>query len=137
MNRKKKFLIWIGGALIVLVLIVIIFFGYVFYGYKAKDYLQRRPFVSSEWKNEEAARKPPYPRLRMVDHLLSKEKLIGKTRKEVVALLGEPKKTEYFNEYDLVYWLGPERNWISIDSEWLIMRLDASDKVIECALTTD
>ncbi|MCI0330248.1 MAG: hypothetical protein L0196_04755 [candidate division Zixibacteria bacterium] len=130
----KKLLIWIIGGFMAAILV---FFGYVFYWYKAEDYLQRRAFVSSEWKDEEAARKPPYPRLRMVDDLLSREKFIGKAHAEVISLLGEPPKTEYFSEYDLVYWLGPERSFISIDSEWLIMKLDLSGKVIECALTTD
>lgn len=134
MGRTKKLMIWIGGTIVV---IAIVLFGYFFYGYKADGYLQRRSFASSIWKDEETARKPPYPRLRMVDDLLSNEKLIGKTRQEVIVLLGEPMKTEYFNEYDLVYWLGPERNFISIDSEWLVMKLDSSGKVSECLLATD
>jgi hypothetical protein len=40
-----------------------------------------------------------------------------------VALLGEPPKTEYFKEFDLVYYLGPERGFMGIDSEWLVLKL--------------
>jgi hypothetical protein len=55
----------------------------------------------------------------------------------VVALLGEPRRTRYFRQYDLVYWLGPERGMISIDSEWLVLRLDKRGRVTEERLVTD
>jgi hypothetical protein len=89
MDRTKKLVLWVTGVIVV---IIIVLLGHFLYGYKAEDYLQRRPFVSSTWQDEGVARKPPYPCLRMVDDLLNKEKLIGQTRKEVVVLLGEPKK---------------------------------------------
>ncbi len=41
----------------------------------------------------------------MADWLLAKRTLAGKTRAEVVALLGEPPPTGYFREWDMVYWL--------------------------------
>ena len=44
-------------------------------------------------------------------------------------MLGEPTVTSYFREYDLVYVLGNERGWMSIDSEWLLMRLDDTGRV--------
>jgi hypothetical protein len=73
----------------------------------------------------------------LVDDLLRSHELRGRSRSEVVALLGEPPKTDYFREYDLVYWLGPERGFISIDSEWLVMRLDSLGRVSEYRLVTD
>jgi hypothetical protein len=73
----------------------------------------------------------------IVDDLLRRINLHGRTRGEIVALLGEPKKTAYFKEYDLVYWLGPERGAISIDSEWLVMKLDKNGRVMEPRLVTD
>ncbi|MBD2000571.1 hypothetical protein H6G00_28870 [Leptolyngbya sp. FACHB-541] len=63
--------------------------------------------------------------------------MAGKSRPEVVALLGEPDKTNYFQDYDLVYWLGPERGLMRIDSEWLVLRLDAEGRVSEHQLVTD
>ena len=73
----------------------------------------------------------------MVDDLLRDVPLKGRTRAEVVALLGEPKPTSYFKEYDLVYWLGPERGLMSIDSEWLVIRLDSLGVVAQTDLVTD
>jgi hypothetical protein len=72
---------------------------------------------------------PASVRLRMADDLVSNKKLIGLARQEVVARLGEPPKTEYFKEFDLVYYLGPERGFISIDSEWLLLNLGPDGRV--------
>ena len=73
----------------------------------------------------------------MVDDLIARHRLKGRTRAEIVALLDGPPRTSYFDNYDLVYWLGPERGWISIDSEWLVFRLDTSGRVAEYRLVTD
>ena len=63
------------------------------------------------------------PRLRMADDLLAKKAIIGKTRAEIESLLGPPTRTEYFSNYDMVYWLGSERSGYGVDSEWLVVRL--------------
>ena len=73
----------------------------------------------------------------MVDDLLYHHKLDGMTRSEVVSLIGEPDVTDYFKEYDMVYRLGMERGFISIDSEWLVFRLNATDVVIEHNIVRD
>jgi hypothetical protein len=77
------------------------------------------------------------PRGCMVDDLLARYHLVGMPRAEVVRLLGEPPPTEYFRNFDLVYWLGPERGVFSIDSEWLVMKLDPTGRVVEAKLVTD
>ena len=56
---------------------------------------------------------------------------------EVVALIGEPDNTSYFREYDMVYRLGMERGFISIDSEWLVLRLDANQVVTKFRIVRD
>ena len=94
-------------------------------------------FDSGAWQDSTLAFGPLAVRGCMVDNLLSKNRLPGQSRATVVALLGEPYPTNYFRDYDLVYWLGPERGLISIDSEWLVMRLDASNRVKEVRLVTD
>ena len=99
----------------------------------AKERLNRLPFDSAEWK----AGQENDIRIRMVDSLLRNYELRGKTRVEILALLGEPDNTGYFREYDLVYRLGAERGFISIDSEWLVFRLDTNDTVKECKIARD
>ena len=99
----------------------------------AKERLNRLPFDSAEWK----AGQENDIRIRMVDSLLRNYELRGKTRAEILALLGEPDNTGYFREYDLVYRLGAERGFISIDSEWLVFRLDTNDTIKECKIARD
>ena len=52
-------------------------------------------------------------------------------------MLGEPPHTGYFKDWDLVYWLGRERGFISIDSEWLVVRLDPKGWVREYRIVRD
>jgi outer membrane protein assembly factor BamE (lipoprotein component of BamABCDE complex) len=73
----------------------------------------------------------------MADRLVTRGTLLGKTREEVVELLGAPPSTEYFANWDLVYWLGPERGFIRIDSEWLVFQLDANGRVNDNRIVTD
>src|SRR5262245_62105980 len=73
----------------------------------------------SVWGNSAT---PASVRLRMADDLVDHKKLIGLRRQQVVERLGEPPKTEYFKEFDLVYYLEPERSFISIDSQWLVLK---------------
>jgi len=93
-----------------------------------------RHFDRSLWGNSHT---PASVRLRMADDLVDNKKLIGLMRQEVVARLGEPPKTEYFKEFDLVYYLGPERGFMSIDSEWLVMKLGPDGRVVRATIARD
>ena len=93
-----------------------------------------RHFDPSRWKNSAT---PASVRLRMVDDLVENKKLLGLTRQEVAARLGEPPKTEYFKNFDLVYYLGPERGFISIDSEWLVVKFGPDGQVETAAIAND
>ena len=93
-----------------------------------------RRFDPSLWSNPAT---PASVRLRMADDLVDNKKLIGLTRQEVVARLGEPPKTEYFKNFDLVYYLGPERGFISIDSEWLVLKLGPDSRVTRATIARD
>lgn len=88
---------------------------------------------TSGWQDPQNAQ----ARFALADRLLADRALIGRTRAEVVALLGEPPPTGYFREWDLVYHLGPERTWMSIDSEWLVLRLAADGRVTDARLVRD
>jgi hypothetical protein len=94
------------------------------------------PFDRTVW-NAEVQDIDDFRRHRMADWLLKEQRLVGMSRAEIVSMLGEPTKTSFFREYDLVYVLGNERGWISIDSEWLLMRLDRTGRVSVAELGRD
>ena len=119
-KMKKKIFI----AIAILALTISGYFAYPYISFfadmgydAAKERLNRLSFDSAKWKagNEDDIR------IRMVDSLLRKYEFTGKSRAEVVDILGEPDKTGYFRDYDMVYRLGMERGFISIDSEWLVL----------------
>ena len=104
----------------------------------AVNYWKTRPlpFDRAVW-NAEPADLDDFRRHRMADWLLKQRRLLGMTRAEIVSMLGEPTETSHFRSYDLVYVLGNERGWISIDSEWLLMRLDGSGHVSMAEIRRD
>ncbi|HQP99796.1 MAG TPA: hypothetical protein PLY86_15170 [bacterium] len=132
-NERTRILSWVLSILFIGTIICI---AYFFFGHILKDYLQRTEFNSEIWKDTKTAHNPPYPRLRMVDDLLRRNELIGMNREEVVALLGE-RDQKRFGECDFVYFLGPQRSFISIDSEWLTMKLNPEGYICEVLVLTD
>jgi len=96
----------------------------------------RAPFDSVAWKVGEQLAGDRGVRLRMLDDLLRRHKLAGLSRAEVDDLLGPPTETGYFKEYDRVYWLDPERGFLSIDSEWLALKFE-QDRVVAARIVRD
>ena len=94
-------------------------------------------FQLKEWLDSTQVYGPLSIRGCMGDDLLATRDFHGRSRAAVVGFLGEPPRTGYFRDYDLVYWLGPERGPMSIDSEWLVFRLDSAQRVLEYRLVTD
>jgi outer membrane protein assembly factor BamE (lipoprotein component of BamABCDE complex) len=86
-------------------------------------------FIRSQWMDTALVRSRLAIRGCMVDDLLDTHELRGMTRAQVVALIGEPDSTRDFPEYDMVYWLGPQRGLIGTDSEYLAMKLDKARRV--------
>ena len=77
-------------------------------------------------------------RIHMVDDLLQKYKLIGKSNEEITQLLGAPTETRSGGEGVItLYYLGTERGFIPIDSEQLILQFDRDGKVLEYKVHTD
>lgn len=101
------------------------------------DRCRTSKFKPSLWRDSAQVYSEAAVRGCIVDDLLEHHNFKGESRQAVVALLGEPKPTQYFSDYDLVYWLGPERSIMSIDSEWLVFRLDSGRRVSESGLVTD
>lgn len=73
----------------------------------------------------------------MAHDLLQNHSPLGLDRPAVVALLGDPDDTPYFRNYEMVYFLGPERSYFAIDSEWLVLKLTPEGRVSEAKLVTD
>jgi hypothetical protein len=87
------------------------------------------------WLRSEPAQDSP--RLSMADGLVESRALVGKGRAEIEAMLGKPRETKYFTEYDLVYLLGPERGFLAIDSEWLVIKLNGDGRAGEVRIVRD
>jgi hypothetical protein len=81
---------------------------------------RNRRFDAAVWR---AASVPKSIRLRMVGDLLESRQLIGMSQLEIDHLLGRPELNRTSsNEY--VYYLGPERSFMSIDDEWLSVKFE-------------
>jgi hypothetical protein len=117
-------------SLMIAVAVVVVVLGAI-----ALSTPRRRPFDPVAWRAGD--RQPEREREEMADDLVASRALLGKTRSEVVRLLGEPPPTEYFRSFDLVYRLGMERGFMSIDSEWLVLKLGPDGRVVECRIVTD
>ncbi len=80
----------------------------------------------------------PEKRTRIVDDLLTDHTLVGMTEEEVTDLLGMHNNDYgYFNrEHRYVYYLGPERGFFSIDSEWLVLDF-VNGRVTDCYIKVD
>lgn len=95
-------------------------------------YQYQHSFSTAKWERN------PDERTKIVDDLLGDYDLIGMRESDIIDLLGNDNNDYgYFNEKDrFVYYLGPERGLISIDSEWLILDF-ADGVVVNCYITTD
>jgi len=114
--------------------LVVFLAGTFAYGFKT-GYLPVRFFDSERWKRVE--RVDDQTRIQMIEHLMWSGKLDGLSRSELVALLGQPSEAGYFREHDYVYWLGDERSLFSIDSEWLVLDVDAAGRVSRYEVVRD
>lgn len=103
--------------------------------FAASVWFRGQPFDRTAWHDD--ARVRAGIRLQMADRLIARHTLKGMTRDEVLWLLGQPPSTDYFHDWDLVYWLGRERSYISIDSEWLVLRFGTNGRVSEVQIVRD
>jgi hypothetical protein len=74
------------------------------------DYRHRLAFDEMVWRGKSAAGDDWPTRLRMVDSLMERRLLDGRTQSEVVGLLGPADETPKWRDWDLVYHLGPDRD---------------------------
>jgi hypothetical protein len=74
----------------------------------------------------------------MVDDILDSRILIGKSKDEIARTLGrDDKESGYFREWNSIYRLGPERGFIRMDSEWLVIKFDQMGVCVEAAIKRD
>ena len=100
--------------------------------FSAVAFVLNNSFSTDKWVSE------PELRMRIADDLLNNYELAGKAEEEIIVLLGKNDNDDgYFNvDNRYVSWLGPERGFISIDSEWLIINF-VDGRVSEYNLITD
>jgi hypothetical protein len=76
-------------------------------------------------------------RAEMVDSLTRTYSLKGMTRGQITALLGPPTRTDKWRNAELVYVLGPNAGAVAIDHDWLLLDLDAGDRVVAYRVASD
>lgn len=134
--RKPRLTVLVLAVVAIPVLFYVLLAAFLFLKPMYDDYSSRVPFEENTWRAADRLDASP-SRVQMVDDLLAKNDFYGKTRSDVTALLGEPPDTGYFSNWDMIYWLGPERGLLSIDSEWLVFRLNDDSRVVDYQLVTD
>ena len=135
MTKTKRLLVC---SVVVVGLGGLVFFGSgagAIFGDSILEWWHRERFDAVAWRSGGSC--TDGVRIRMVDDLLRRHRFGGMTRGQVTAIVGEPDKTNYFSDWDMVYWLGPERGFMGIDSEWLVFRLDGEKRVSEYEIVRD
>jgi hypothetical protein len=127
---KRRLLILTVAIVGIPVLFYILATAYVVFVPSAEDYAHRTEFDPTVWRDKSLDGEALWPtRLRMADDLIADKRLDGLTRVQVESLLGPGDRADKWQGWHLVYHLGPERGMIRIDSEWLVIRFDPSDRV--------
>lgn len=122
-NEEKKQML--GGLIVALIPLIVCTVQLSVNEYTSK-------FNQNRWLNHADKR------VHMVDDLLQKYKLIGKSNEEMTQLLGAPTETRSGGEGVItLYYLGTERGFIPIDSEQLILQFDRDGKVMEYTVHKD
>jgi hypothetical protein len=111
------------------IVVVALCLGFVVWLYKYPG----RAFDPIAWKDPNGVKQGI--RLGMADRLVAWNTLVGKTREEVLQRLGQPENGELVQE--LTYYLGPERGFISIDSEWLSLQFGPDGRVVRSYIWSD
>ncbi|HDX9707106.1 TPA: hypothetical protein ROY17_004831 [Bacillus thuringiensis] len=122
-NEEKKQML--GGLIVALIPLIVCTVQLSVNEYTSK-------FNQNRWLNHADKR------VHMVDDLLQKYKLIGKSNEKITQLLGAPTETRSGEEGVItLYYLGTERGFIPIDSEQLVLQFDRDGKVMEYTVHKD
>ncbi|HEX8394605.1 MAG TPA: hypothetical protein VF665_19820 [Longimicrobium sp.] len=110
---------------------------YVLGGIAFESYWNAREFEPAAWRANDKSDPSRPVRLRMADDLVASGRLSGLHRTEVERLLGPPGDKAMWKDWDMVYYLGPERGLLSLDSEWLVIRLGTDGRVLRHEIVRD
>ncbi|WP_049761603.1 hypothetical protein [Candidatus Korobacter versatilis] len=140
MTRSKRTAVLLISCVFGMVLVVsspaLLLFGRLEYD-SVKERRHRLPFESRAWNDPAQIDGSDPVRIRMVDDLISSRRLDGLTRNEVEQLLGERTVSDTFAHHSLTYWLGPERGFMGIDSEWLAIDFGTDGRVSKYQIVRD
>ena len=108
-----------------IVLIVLVFFLATIISYFLIE-ANEKQFQQSTWNNY------PTERYTMRKHIIKSKLLIGKTKQEVIRLLGEPKVSNLTGKEHLIYSLGKVPSFFESDDMQLVVIFedDLASKVI-------
>jgi hypothetical protein len=150
-NRLKKVPKWAWAIVICLACFACLSFAFPFFIFEYEslaERLSRRAFKSEVWMGSGWNRsEQPYAvknvRIKMVDDLMNRNVLNGKSRRDVVGLLGEPdgdpSVRPRFPDWQMHYYLGPSRGTVLfkvLDYDYLVLRLDEQGNVITVGIVT-
>ncbi|MCA8998896.1 MAG: hypothetical protein KDA80_17995 [Planctomycetaceae bacterium] len=94
------------------------------------------PFDAAKWQDPVLVENGV--RLEMADRLVQWGTLLEKTEAEAIAMLGPPDDCPFANAQTKGWWLGPERGFMSIDSEWLVLTISGKEpRVSEAKILRD
>ena len=113
---------------------MVLLLGRLSLGDSLANLVHRQKFDAESWRNQEQIEHDHMwpPRLCMVDNLMSSGRLEGLTSGQVVELLGTPHEKSFpagAKSCDIHYYLGPERGFMRIDSEWLFITFGDDGRV--------
>lgn len=123
-----------GSYLLGTLAVPVVLIGWLVFGDTVAEWMHRQSFDAAAWRNQESTEHDVMwpPRLCMVDDLMASGRLHGLTSNQVIELLGPPEPAGFpagAAGSDIHYYLGPERGFFRIDSEWLFLKFGDDGKV--------
>ncbi len=120
---------WLAIVACVLCGLWLAFIAFVLFWPAIADITHRQAFDAKTWREEESTKHDVLwpPRLCMIDDLMASRRLIGMTLDQVIDLLGPPADKSFpygAVDCDIHYYLGPERGFLRVDSEWLFLKFE-------------
>ncbi len=95
------------------------------------------PFDAAHWQHpDEGLVRGKSLRQRMLADLL-RHPLVGLPRDSLERMLGPAPMVGFFGAWDMAWWLGPSRRYVSLGSEWLVIKFDSTGRVARYAVLPD